>query len=170
MSFSTFLRIKGVTFFLNHEKTIILVSNVPWLLSVSSQSNKFRSSCFRRALLIHTSCLASSIVMPVPRMFLQLPQPFELESGGHSVQTDNFIGHLNAFFIEIRSQGLNGVRGDLVLISHAFLPPIVFILCTARRIRNSASQKLPPCREDSQSSQTTCRQTFSRAPAPSVRE
>ena len=42
---------------------------------------------------------------------------------------------------------LNGVRGDLVLIGHAFLPSLIFILCTARRIRNSALQKLPPCRQ-----------------------
>ena len=78
MSFRILFRITGVTPSLNHSNTIILVSKIPQSLSASSQSNMFRSSCFTLAFVLLTTSCWASIVMPVPRMFLQLP-----DSGGH---------------------------------------------------------------------------------------
>ena len=77
ISFNTFLRATHGSDPLSEPQEYhhFCQSNIPWSRSVSSRSNRFRSSCLRRASVKHTSCVASSSVMPVPRTFLQLPHP-----------------------------------------------------------------------------------------------
>ena len=54
------------------QKKTILVPNIPWSLSVNSQSKASKLSCLRRALVVLISSLASANVMPVSPMFLLL--------------------------------------------------------------------------------------------------
>ena len=66
-------------------------------------------------------------------------------AGGTSMvtvfQADNFLGHFRAHSIHFWTQHLNIVRGDLVFIGHAVLPPLIgssASLCTAIPKRSSS--------------------------------